>query len=153
MKPRVGEKGWGTGLMHTHQFLNSFFYVPWDKNACSLAHLGKSQHPTKSPSPLRIQLCRSGCLTGNLKPYQGQVLQGGSLVTSSNGCYRDYFPGLFAVSLLDCISVYTFALHALSGCHPFCAPGTLTPTFDQQCQPSQSQPNAPTPLICCRHSL
>lgn len=28
VKPRVGEKGWGTGLMHTHQFLNSFFMFP-----------------------------------------------------------------------------------------------------------------------------
>ena len=115
-----------------------------------MAHLGNSQHPAKSPSSSQIQLCHSGCLTGNLKPYQGQVLQGGSLVTSSNGCYRDYFPRLFALSLLHCISACIFALPALSDCHPFCAPGTLTPTFDQQCQPSPFQHNAPTPLIWSR---
>lgn len=28
VKPRVGDKGWGTGLMYAHQFLNSFFMFP-----------------------------------------------------------------------------------------------------------------------------
>lgn len=38
---------------------------------------------------------------------------------------------------------------ALLGCD---APGTLTPTFDQPCQPSLPHHSAPMPLTCSPHS-
>lgn len=56
--------------------------------------LGSFVKVTTSPkvSFPQLQLYHWGCLTGNLKSYQGQGLQGSSLVISSNDCYRDYFP-------------------------------------------------------------
>lgn len=116
--------------------------------------LGSFMKVTTSPkvSFPQLQLCHWGCLTGNLKPYQGQGQQGSSLVISSYGCYRDYFPRLLALPVLHCIMVSISALHALLDCYPLRAPGMLTPTFDQPCQSSPPHHSAPVALICSPHS-
>lgn len=103
--------------------------------------------------PLQTQLYHLGCLTGNLKPYQGQVLRGRSRVICSESSYEDYFPGLFALSLLCCISIYIFAFHPLWDCQPHCAPCMLSLTFDQQRQPSPALHNTSTALNCSPRSL
>lgn len=110
--------------------------------------LGSFTKVTTSPKASFPQLCHWGSLTGNLKPYQGQGLQGSSLVISSNGCHRDYVPRLLALPIPHCISMCISALHAPLGCNPPCATGMLTPTFDQPCQPSSSHHSAPMPLTC-----
>lgn len=149
VKPKVGEKGWGTGLMYAHQFLNSVFMFPGIK--AHAAWLIYESHNIPQSLLPQLQLCHWGCLTGNLKPYQGQGQQGSSLVISSKGCYRDYFPRLLALPTLHCIRVRISALHALLDCYPLRAPGMLTPTFDQPCQFSPPHHSAPVPLICSPH--
>lgn len=145
VKPKVGEKGWGAGLMYAHQFLNSFFYVPWDESACGLAHLWKSQHPPKSPSP------SPSCVTGAVSLEISSLIKvkgckaaaWWSLQTPAAGIiFPDCLPSPFST-----VSACASRLSVPSLSSPR-APGVLTPTFDLPCQPHHS---SPMPLICSPH--
>lgn len=116
VKPKVGEKGWGTGLMYAHQFLNSFFMFPGMKaHAAWLIYESHSIPQSLLPPAPAVSLGLSRWQSQALSRSRAARQQPGDLFKA---CCRDYFPRLLALPILHRISVCISALRALSGCYP-----------------------------------
>lgn len=111
VKSKVGEKGWGTGLMYAHQFLNSFFMLPTMK-----AHAARLIHRSHNIPQSLLPPATAGSL--GLSHWKSQALSRSRAARQQPGdLFKRLLQGLFsqaaALPILRCISVCISALHAL----------------------------------------
>lgn len=122
VKPKVGEKGWGTGLMYAHQFLNSFFMFPGMKaHAAWLIYESQNIHQSLLPPAPAVSLGLSHWKSQALSRSRAARQQPGDLFTR-------LLQGLFSQTACPLHSALYQCVH-LSSWH-------TDPTFDRPCQPS-----------------
>lgn len=136
--------------MYAHQFLNSFFMFPGMKaHAAWLIYESHNIPQSLLPPAPAVSLGLSHWKSQALSRSRAAMQQPGDV-------FKRLLQGLFSQAACPPHSPPYQRVHLSSPC-PFgllslCAPGMLTPTFDQPCQPSPPHHIAPTPLICSPHS-